>query len=83
MPAIISTRRASVPTPPSAPLRLIGLSEVCRKTGYSRWWVRSAVNERTFPTPVGTGGRSTRFVEHEIDQWIMERIAERDAGRRA
>ena len=82
MPSAASSQRPA-PSIASGPLRLISLAEACERSGFSRWWIRQSVIEGKFPRPVPTGGRSTKFVAHEVDQWINDRIAERDAGRRA
>jgi prophage regulatory protein len=74
-----SVSRRSQPVSAPAPLRFISLTEVCNRTSYSRWWLRDAINAGKFPKPVRTDGRSL-FVEHEVEAWIAERIAERDAG---
>lgn len=58
---------------------LIRLPEVQRRTGYSKAWIYRLLKENRFPQSVKIGSRSIAFVEGEIDRWIEERIAERDA----
>ncbi|GAA0513696.1 AlpA family transcriptional regulator [Tatumella terrea] len=58
--------------------RLIRLSEVQKRTGYSKAWIYKMLSGNRFPKPVKIGARSIAFVEGEIDAWINERIAERD-----
>ncbi|EIX9167125.1 TPA: AlpA family transcriptional regulator [Klebsiella quasipneumoniae subsp. quasipneumoniae] len=54
----------------------IRLSEVLRRTGYSKAWIYRLLKENRFPRPVKIGSRSIAFVENEIDEWINQRIAE-------
>jgi len=55
---------------------LIRLSEVMKRTGYSRAWLYRLLKEERFPRPIKIGIRSIAFVESEIDEWICDRIAE-------
>ena len=54
----------------------IRLSEVLRRTGYSKAWIYRLLKENRFPRPVKIGSRPIAFVENEIDEWINQRIAE-------
>lgn len=54
----------------------IRLSEVQRRTGYSKAWIYRLLKEQRFPQSVKVGSRSIAFVESEIDEWIDQRIAE-------
>ncbi len=58
-------------------VRLIRLREVLAKTGLSRTAVYSAVQAGTFPRPIQIlpNGRSTAWVESEVDGYLRERIA--------
>ncbi|MGA8120375.1 helix-turn-helix transcriptional regulator [Rouxiella badensis] len=55
---------------------LIRLSEVQRRTGYSKAWIYRLLKESRFPKSVKIGSRAIAFVESEIDEWINQRIAE-------
>lgn len=55
---------------------LIRLSEVMRRTGYSRAWLYRLLKEERFPKPVKIGVRSIAFVESEVDEWISICITE-------
>jgi len=55
---------------------LIRLSEVQRRTGYSKAWIYRLLKESRFPQSVKIGSRAIAFVESEIDEWIDQRIAE-------
>ncbi len=47
---------------------------LCRSEIYRR------IAERSFPAPVKLGKRSIGFVSKEIDDWISQRIFERDVA---
>ena len=57
-------------------LKFIRLSEVQRRTGYSKAWLYRLMSQKKFPTSVKIGSRSIAFIESEIDEWINQRIAE-------
>ena len=61
---------------PQVPQSLIRLSEVQRRTGYSKAWIYRLMSHGKFPKSVKIGIRAIAFVESEIDEWINERIAE-------
>lgn len=53
---------------------LIRLSEVQRRTGFSKAWLYRLMSEKRFPSPIKIGSRSVAFIESEKDVWIEERI---------
>ncbi|HHQ6589359.1 TPA: helix-turn-helix transcriptional regulator [Serratia fonticola] len=55
---------------------LIRLTDVQRRTGYSKAWIYRLMSQGKFPTSVKIGTRAIAFVESEIDEWVNERIAE-------
>lgn len=55
---------------------LIRLSEVQRRTGYSKAWIYRLLKEQRFPASIKIGSRAVAFIESEIDEWINQRIAE-------
>lgn len=64
-----------------APIKLIRIHKVCEKTGRHRSSIyRALTDDPSFPKPVKFGARSIAFVESEIDQWIADRMAARDAS---
>jgi prophage regulatory protein len=63
----------------AAPKRLISLPEVMRKTASCRASVYKRVASGQFPRPVKIG-RSTRWLEAEIDRWIDAAAHARDAS---
>lgn len=63
-------------------MKLIRLPETLAKTGLSRTRLYEAIAAGTFPKPVklGPDARAIGFVESELDRWIAERIAAREAA---
>jgi prophage regulatory protein len=59
-------------------MRLLRLSEVLSRTGLGRSKTYEMIAEGKFPQSVPLTGRSVAWVEEEIDEWILARIAERD-----
>ena len=49
------------------------------KTGLKRSAIYASIAEGKFPKQVPLGPGSVGWVEQEIDAWLTERIAERDA----
>lgn len=60
--------------------RVLRLPEVEQRTGLGRSWIYDAVARGRFPRPIAIGKRAAGWLEHEVDAWLDERIAERDAG---
>lgn len=58
---------------------LIRLPEVQRRTGYSKAWIYRLISQNRFPLAIKIGSRAIAFVESEVDEWISQRIEERDA----
>lgn len=61
---------------PQAVKSFIRLSEVQKRTGYSKAWLYKLISQNRFPQSVKIGTRSIAFVESEVNEWINERIAE-------
>ncbi len=55
---------------------LIRLSEVQRRTGYSKAWIYRLMSNGKFPASVKIGSRAIAFIESEVDEWIDKRITE-------
>ena len=53
--------------------RFIRLREVLYRTGLGRSTVYRWMDEGRFPKPVRLGSRSVAWIEHEIDEWLMNR----------
>lgn len=61
-------------------MHILRLPEVIAKTGRSRSTLYADIEAGKFPKPVKLGARAIGFVADEIDDWIAERIAEREAA---
>ncbi|HGS5146677.1 helix-turn-helix transcriptional regulator [Vibrio diabolicus] len=59
-------------------MRLIRLKEVIEKTGLSRAYVYKLMAAGSFPKSVSLGYRCVAWVESEVEDWVLERISERD-----
>ena len=59
--------------------RLIRRPEVEARSGYSTSTLYEEIATGKFPRPVKIGSRAVAWVESEIDEWIQQRIAERDS----
>lgn len=59
-------------------MRLIKLKEVIEKTSLGRSTIYEYMTKGTFPKQVSLGAKSVAWLESEVDDWIMERIGERD-----
>jgi len=70
-------------TPETAAPELWRLPCVIAKTGCGRTTIYDGIRAGTFPQPVPLGGRSVAWSSHEIENWIVSRIAARDAQRGA
>ena len=64
-------------------MRLIKLKEVMDCTGLGRSTIYNYIADGTFPKPVSLGARAVAWVESEVQEWILERIEERDLGNEA
>jgi len=51
-------------------IKLISLSAVINKTGYSKSWIYKLIRNKQFPQPIKIGSRAVAFIEGEIDEWI-------------
>lgn len=63
-------------------MQLIRLPEALARTGLSRSGLYAAVAAGTFPKPVklGPNARAIAFLATEVDGWIAERLADREAA---
>lgn len=59
-------------------MRIIRLQDVMASTGLARSTIYKYIHADTFPKPVPLGGRTVGWVETEIEDWILEKIEERD-----
>ncbi|AVO56098.1 AlpA family transcriptional regulator [Ectopseudomonas mendocina] len=59
-------------------MRIIRLKEVTHLTGLARSTIYKYLAEGRFPMSVSLGDRSIGFLESEVQEWILDRIKERD-----
>ena len=59
-------------------MRVLKVPQVLEQTGLGRSSLFQAVQEGRFPKQVKIGPRSVGWVEDEVQEWIKERVAERD-----
>jgi prophage regulatory protein len=59
-------------------MRLMRLEEVCETAGIGKTLLYKLIGEGAFPKPVNIGDRAVRWVQGEVDDWILARIEERD-----
>ncbi len=61
------------------PLRVLRLQEVESRTGLRRSAIYQHAGRGTFPKPIRLGGKAAGWIESEVEAWITQRIAARDA----
>ena len=76
-------------TTPKQKHRFIRLSEVMSRTGYGRTSIYRKMEDGSFPKSLKLGGppkdpnefdsRAIAWIEEEIDQWVEDRIEDRDS----
>lgn len=59
-------------------MRIIRLKEVIDLTGLARSTIYKYVADREFPVPLPLGDRCVGWLESEVQEWILAKIAERD-----
>lgn len=62
------------------PTRLIRIKQVIEITGLSKTTIYDLGHAGRFPKPVRLSEKAVAWVEAEINAWIEERIAARDAS---
>lgn len=60
--------------------KFLRLPEVLQRTGLSRSTCYELVSAGKFPQPVKIATRAIAFPENEIEQWVAERLAEREVA---
>lgn len=58
--------------------RFIRLPDVLARTGLGKTTVYKNTRDGSFPRPVKLGGCVSLWVESEVDEWICDRIHERN-----
>ena len=62
-------------------MRILRAKDVKEKTGLPESTLYMMINRDQFPAPIRLGARTTGWIEEEIDDWLVEKINERDALR--
>jgi prophage regulatory protein len=62
--------------------RLLRLRDVCRMTGLCRSMIYKMQAENRFPRRVKIGVRAVGWLEHEVAQWLADRVASSRAAQR-
>jgi prophage regulatory protein len=65
--------------PVTSPQKFLRLPSVLSRVPYSRPNLYRLIRLGRFPRPVSLGGRAVAWVESEVDGWMAERLAARDA----
>ena len=60
-------------------IRLIRKKVTAGRVGWHPVHLMRKAKAGEFPAPVQIGPNSIAFVEEEVNQWILDKIAERDA----
>ena len=60
------------------PTSLLRIEDVMRRVGFRRNKLYDLINEGAFPRPAKIG-RISVWPSHEVDKFVADRIAERDA----
>jgi len=59
-------------------MRIMRLKEVIEFTGLGRSTIYRFIAEGQFPKPVPLGGRAVGWLDSEIEDWLMDKVARRD-----
>ena len=59
-------------------MRLIKLKEVIEKTSLGRSTIYEFMTDGRFPKQESLGAKSVAWLESEVDDWIMDRLGERE-----
>ena len=59
-------------------MNVLNIKEVKAKTKICQSKIYLMMNEGTFPKSIKLGAKSVGWIESEIDNWIQDRINERD-----
>lgn len=59
------------------PVRMLRLAQVAEKTGISRVSIHRLRKRGEFPAPLKLTARTVLWAEHELDAWLLARLASR------
>ncbi len=58
--------------------RIIRLPEVTKLTGICKTSIYELIKKSKFPKQINLGTRAVGWVESEVQEWIQQRISQRD-----
>lgn len=58
--------------------RFLRVGDVSAMVGLGKTTIYKYVSERRFPVPVALGGNRVAWLESEVLNWMLERVAERE-----
>ena len=58
--------------------QLLRIQDVCKRIGLRRSTIYRMLAEKRFPQPVQLGERARAWPASEVDQWVKNKILERD-----
>ncbi|MEO0546803.1 MAG: AlpA family phage regulatory protein [Pseudomonadota bacterium] len=64
-------------------MRLLSIEEVTFRTSLSRTFINRLRSEGQFPVAVAVGDKRISFVESEVEDWMQQRINDRDSKLKA
>jgi len=64
----------------SVPIRVLRRSRVEDRTGVKRSTLYRWRKERAFPRPIPLGAKAVGWIESEVEEWLEDRAAMREAG---
>ena len=59
-------------------MRILRIKATVQKTGLTISTLYEKMADGSFPRPVKLGKRAVGWIEHELDEWLAARIADRD-----
>jgi len=61
-------------------MKFMRLKKVMEMTGLARATIYKYMANDSFPKTVSLGDRAVAWIESEVSEWMLERVAERDEG---
>ena len=58
-------------------MQVLRMKDVIKKTGLCRSAIYKFIRNNSFPRPIKMGEKATGWVDSEIDDWILSKMANR------